>query len=356
MAASDRKRRCVILTEGQTHPTPAKTAAGFLRYCPQDAVALLDSTQAGRDSGELLGVGHGVPVIADLQTAKEKGANTLLIGITPAGGRLPESWRAIILQAIELQMDVISGLHEFLTEDQEFCKAALEHKVTLTDLRRPPDDLTVNRCRAAKTATFRVHTVGTDCNCGKKITAIEIHNALTAAGRQSEFLATGQTGILISGKGLAMDRVIADFVSGAAERLVLENQHNDFLLIEGQGSLTHPLYAGVTLSMLYGFSPQALILCHQYGREFMRGAPETPMPSLETMIGLYESICRPVFETKVVGVAINLMACTDDHHAMDEVKRVEDHLQLPATDVLRFGPAKLVDALLSHRVKMKPNS
>ena len=352
MAASEKKRRCVILTEGQTHPTPAKTAAGFLRYCSQDAVALLDSTQAGRDSGELLGVGYGVPILADLQTAKEKGANTLLIGITPAGGRLPESWRTLILQAIELGMNVISGLHEFLSKDKEFCQAAARHRVKITDLRQPPPDLTVNGCRAAKTAAFRIHTVGTDCNCGKKITAIEIHRALAGAGCRSEFLATGQTGILISGKGIAMDRVIADFVSGAAERLVLENQDNDYLLIEGQGSLTHPLYAGVTLGMLYGFSPQALILCHQYGRAFMRGAPETPMPALSTMIDLYERICRPVFATKVIGVALNLMTVADDHTALDEVKRVEDELQLPATDVVRFGPGKLVDALLAYQKKI----
>lgn len=346
MAAFKNKRRCVILTEGQTHPTPAKTAAGFLRYCPEQAVAVLDSEQAGRDCGDLLGIGHGIPIIADLVTAKEMGANTLLIGITPAGGQLPPAWRTLILQALTLGMDVISGLHTLLADDDTFRQVASQHQAQLIDLRRPPDDLTVNRCRAMKSKTFRIHTVGTDCNCGKKVTAIEVHRSLQAAGLNSEFIATGQTGILISGKGMAMDRVISDFVSGAAERLVLENEGFDFLVIEGQGSLTHPLYSGVTLGMLHGFAPQALLLCHQVGRPILRGTVDTPMPSLTTMIDLYERISAPVFPARVVGVALNLMALPDDDQAMKEILRVEEQCHLPATDVIRFGAEKLIQAIL----------
>jgi len=353
---SDQPRRCVILTEGQTHPTPAKTAAGFLRYCPEQAVALLDSQQAGRDSGELLGVGHGIPIVADVASAGRLGANTLLIGITPAGGQLPLAWRALILQAIHLNMDVISGLHTILSEDAEFQQAALDHGVRITDLRLPPKDLSVNRCRSAGSKTFRIHTVGIDCNCGKKVTALEVNRSLKNRGLRSEFIATGQTGILISGKGIAMDRVIADFISGAAEKLVLDNEAFDFLVIEGQGSLAHPLYSGVTLGMLHGFAPQALILCHQVGRTIMRGTADTPMPSLKTMIDLYERISAPVFPARVVGVALNLMTLTDEKQARDEVKRVEDQLQLPATDVIRFGADKLTDAALYFHQKGQVHS
>jgi uncharacterized NAD-dependent epimerase/dehydratase family protein len=347
--------RLVILTEGQTHPTPAKMAAGVLRFRPQDVVALLDSQKAGMDAAALMGVGQGIPIISDLALAHNIGANTLLLGITPAGGQLPTAWRQTILQAITLGMDVISGMHTFLNDDLEFKNAAASAEANLFDLRRTPDDLTVSQCRSALTSTFRIHTVGTDCNCGKKVTAIYIHRELQRRGLSSEFIATGQTGVLISGKGMALDRVIGDFISGAAERLVLENQIYDYLVIEGQGSLTHPLYAGVTLSMLYGFAPQALILCHQVDRSVMRGTPNTPVPSVQTMIDLYERITQPVYPARVLGIALNMMNITDDHAAREHVERTHKETGLPVTDVVRLGAANLVDAILQYQKEREPS-
>jgi uncharacterized NAD-dependent epimerase/dehydratase family protein len=246
-------------------------------------------------------------------------------------------------------MDVISGMHTFLNDDLEFKNAAARAGANLFDLRRTPDDLTVSHCRSALTPTFRIHTVGTDCNCGKKVTAIHIHRELQRRQLSSEFIATGQTGVLISGKGMALDRVIGDFISGAAERLILENQNYDYLVIEGQGSLTHPLYAGVTLSMLYGFAPQALILCHQVGRSVMRGTPKTPVPSPQTMIDLYERITRPVYPARVLGVALNMMDISDDRSAREQVEAMQEELHLPVTDVVRFGADNLVDAVLKFQ-------
>ena len=349
MAGFRNPLRLAILTEGQTHPTPAKMAAGVLRFRAQDVVALLDSQKAGLDTATLMGVGQGIPILADLSQAHAMGANTLLLGITPAGGQLPEAWRQTIHQAIHLGMDVISGMHTFLNEDREFSQAAALAGVTLFDLRRPPQDLTVSQCRSQLTRTFRIHTVGTDCNCGKKVTAIHIHRELQNRRLHAEFIATGQTGILISGKGIALDRVIADFCSGAAERLILENLQYDYLVLEGQGSLTHPLYAGVTLSMLYGFAPQALILCHQVGRTIMRGTPATPVPSLQTMIGLYEAITHPVYPARVVGIALNLMSVPDAGEAKDYVQQVQAETGLPATDVVRYGAGSLVDAITRYK-------
>ncbi len=337
--------RYVILTQGQTHPTPAKTAAGMLRYRRNAVIALLDSDQADRDAGELMGTGVGVPIVATLEQAIALGANALLIGITPPGGQLPLPWRAIILNAINHGLQVISGLHHFLSQDEEFSRAAQQHGVQLIDLRRVPDDLSVNKCRAAKLDNLRIHTVGTDCNCGKKITALELDRAMRERGLKSTFIATGQTGVLISGRGMAMDRVISDFVAGAAERLVLEAEDYDYLLIEGQGAITHPLYAGVTLSMLYGFAPQLLILCHPAGRTIMRGTPETPIAPLQEVRSLYEAITRPVYPARVIGVALNLMDFQDEN-ARREIERVEDEMNLPVTDVIRFGPEKLLDAIL----------
>jgi uncharacterized NAD-dependent epimerase/dehydratase family protein len=342
------EHKYVILTQGRTHPTPAKMAAGILRYHPERVAALLDNETAGRDTGEIMGVGRGIPIVGTLKEAIGMGANALLTGITPPGGQLPIEWRRLILEAIAAGLDVVSGLHTFLKEDEEFSGAARAHRVSLFDLRRPPDELTVNGCRAKSLANLRVHTVGTDCNCGKKVTALEIDQALRQQGERSTFIATGQTGILISGRGIALDRVISDFVAGAAERLVLENADYDYLIIEGQGSLVHPLYSGVTLGMLHGFMPQALILCHQLGRRIMRGSADTPVPTLETMIDLYERITLPVYPAKVIGIAINSME-VDESTARREIEETEKRLNLPATDVVRLGADKLARAVLDFR-------
>lgn len=341
------KRRFVILTEGNTHPTPGKTAAGVVRYRGDEVVALIDSTQAGGDTEALLGVGKGIPIVASLEEALPLRPDTLVIGISPAGGQLPPSWRANILQAIAHGLHVVAGLHVFLGDDPELAAHAQEQGVAIVDLRRVPEDLTVNKCRAQELHCFRVHTVGTDCNIGKKIVALEITKAMQQQGLNAVFVATGQTGIMISGRGMALDRVISDFVAGAAERLTLENADHRYLLIEGQGALTHPLYSGVTLSMLHGFAPQALILCHEYGRTIMRGSRDTPVPSLSKAIALYEAIAEPVFPTKVVAIALNLRVLSEAE-ARQEVERVERETGLPTADVVKFGANKLVEAILAY--------
>jgi uncharacterized NAD-dependent epimerase/dehydratase family protein len=337
--------RYLLLTEGQSHPTPAKMAAGLLRYRPESVVAILDSASAGQKAKDLFGVGGDIPVVGGLQEAASCKPNALVIGITPAGGRLPPEWRGIIIAAIRQGLDIISGMHSFLTDDAEFVELADRHGTRLVDLRKPPDDLSVNLCRAAVVDNFRIHTVGSDCNCGKKVTAIEIDRALREMGKDSVFIATGQSGILITGKGIAMDHVVSDFVSGTAERLVLENSEFDFQVIEGQGAITHPLYSGVTLSMLHGFVPHVLILCHQADRRFMRGTPDMPVPPLELLIDLYESVAQPIFPTKVVAVSLNTFFLTPEQ-ARREIDRLERLLRLPATDVVRFGAGKIMDAIL----------
>lgn len=341
------KKRYLILTEGNTQPTPAKTAMGMIRYRRDEVVALLDSTQAGRDAQELLGIGKGIPIVGSIRHALFLRPDVLLIGIAPAGGKLPDSWRSIILEAIQNGLDIVSGLHMFLSEDPEFAAAALKNRVSITDLRRPPKDLSVSQCLVKEQKCFRIHTVGTDVNCGKKVVAIELARALKEMGKDSEFIATGQTGILISGKGIAIDCVISDFVSGAAERLILEDANHDYLVIEGQGAITHPLYSGVTLGMLHGFAPQALILCHQLDRQIMRGSKDTPVLQPEEIILLYESIAKPVFPTKVIGIALNLRPLSVEE-ARQEVEDMENRVGLPTTDVLKFGAKKLIQAILTY--------
>ncbi len=346
------EHRCLVLTQGQTHPTPAKLAAALLRYKPETIVALLDSENAGRDAFELMQTGKGIPIIATLADALPLHPDTLILGITPSGGQLPDSWRAIIMQAIRAGLDIVSGLHTFLNEDQEFTAAAQRYHVQLVDLRKPPDNLTVNKCRARRTHTFRILTVGTDCNCGKKVAAIEIDRTLRACGCNSVFVATGQSGILLSGRGIALDRVVSDFVAGAAEQLILDNEQYDYLCLEGQGAVTHPLYSGVTSSMLHGFMPQALILCHQPDRIIMRGTADIPVAPVKDMIRLYEAITAPVYPARVVGIALNLMAYPDSA-VQDMISATEKNTGLPVTDVIRYGAGKLVEAILEFEKKLK---
>src|SRR6185295_7558868 len=261
-------RRIIILTEGHTEPHAGKTAACVIRYRGDDVVALLDSTQAGKTSGDLLGVGN-TPIIAKLDDAPD--ANTLLLGIAPPGGKIPAPWRAIILDAISRRkMNVVSGLHDFLNDDPEFSKAAKESGVTLTDVRKNTEK-SIARRKGLRPDCLRVHAVGHDCSIGKMVVSVEVTNGLKKRGHDAKSIATGQTGIMVEGDGLPLDCVVADFVSGGAEKLILQNQHHDIVLVEGQGSLVHPSYSGVTLSLLHGCAPQALILCYEVLRETVTG-------------------------------------------------------------------------------------
>ena len=345
-------RRFVIITEGQSHPTPAKMAAGLLRYRSKEVAAILDSTNKGKTAGQLFGAGGDIPVIGSLDEAEKFHPDSFLIGITPAGGKLPAEWREVILEAIRRKMDIYSGMHTLLCDDAEFVAAAKLHSIKLTDLRKPPDDLSVNTCQAPFSSTFRIHTVGSDCNCGKKVTALEMQKFMELKGLNSAFIATGQTGILISGKGIAMDHVISDYVAGAAERLVLENADADYLVIEGQGAIAHPLYSGVTCSMLHGFAPQVLILCHQVDRKIMRGTPNVPVPPLNKLIELYEKLTEYFFPAKIVGIALNTTSVPVDR-AAEIIAQTESALGLPATDVIRFGPEKIVQACLEYQNRQR---
>ena len=328
-------------------PTPhtAKTAVCVIRYRPDEVVAVLDRGARGKTSGELLGVGGAIPVVAALGDAPA--ANTLLLGIAPPGGRIPPAWRQIVLEAIGRGMTVISGLHEFLADDPEFAAAAARQGAALVDLRRNDERDVANR-RGIRAECLRIHTVANDCSCGKMVTAVEVARGLQRVGVDAQFVATGQTGMLVAGSGCAVDRVIADFVAGAAEKLVLANQHHDVILLEGQGSLFHPRYSGVTLSLLHGAMPHGLIVCYEMGRKTVGGMPEVPLPPLGKVIEFYEAAANIMHPCRAIGVAVNGMKFADDAVAA-ECARVEQEFQLPACDVLRHGPEKLVEAVRGMR-------
>ncbi|MBI2559632.1 MAG: DUF1611 domain-containing protein [Planctomycetes bacterium] len=338
-------RRMIILTEGHLGVFDSKTATSVIRYRSEEVVAVLDSTCAGKKLEEFIGVGKGIPIVGSVNEALKFKPTVLLIGIAPPGGALPLEWRRYILDAISHGLDIISGLHTYLGEDPEFARLASEKKVTISDVRKPPEDLPIGTGKAKDVFATKILTVGTDCNIGKMVTSIEITCLAKEQGINACFVATGQTGIMIEGSGIAVDRVIADFIAGAAEQLVLERAHYDLLLIEGQGSLNHPAYSGVTLGLLHGSVPDGLILCHQPGRNAIRRY-NFPIPPLLEMINMYENISKPVHPCKVLGISLNCYGISN-REARKAVDETEEETNLPTTDPIMFGSAKLLEPISS---------
>jgi len=338
-------RKLVVLTEGYTEPHAAKTASCLVRYRRDEVVALLDSTEQGKTAHDLLGVGQDVPIVGTLAEAPE--ANTLLLGIAPPGGKIPDAWRGVILQAISRGMDVIAGLHDFLSDDPEFVKAAERHRVTLTDVRKN-DETDIARRTGIRDDCLRILTVGHDCSVGKMVTTMELANGLNRAGQDAHFIATGQTGILVSGDGCPVDRVIADFVSGAVEKMLLKHQHHDILLVEGQGSLVHPSYSGVTLGLMHGAVPHALVLCYEIGRKTVTGLEHLEIPPLAKIKELNEIMASVFQPCPVIGISVNSRG-VDAQTAELERQRVSAEFGLPVADVIRNGPDELVDAIVRFK-------
>jgi uncharacterized NAD-dependent epimerase/dehydratase family protein len=345
------ERRIVILTDGHTNPSSAKTASCVVRYKTNEVVALYDSTQPGKTSGELLGVGGSIPVIDKLADAP--GANTLLIGIAPSGGKLPPAWRKVLLEAVDRGMNLVSGLHDFLANDAEIAAAAAKKGVEIYDVRKNNERDVSNR-RGLREDCLRIHTVGQDCSVGKMLTSVELTIGLKKRGYDAKFIATGQTGIMIEGDGCPVDCVVSDFVNGAVEKLVLANQHHDILLIEGQGSLSHPRYSAVTLGLLHGCVPQGMIMVYEAGRKNVSGMDYIPLVPLTKLVEVNEMMASLAMPSKVIGVAMNSRLLSPED-AEQERERVRGELGLPVCDVIRHGPDDLVEAIISYRQKLFPH-
>ncbi|HET7678254.1 MAG TPA: DUF1611 domain-containing protein [Candidatus Limnocylindrales bacterium] len=342
-----RRHRLVILAEGEFGETGSKTAMGVIRYGPHELAAVIDSTRAGRDVSEWL-PGHPAPVVASLAEALPRRPTALLLGTAPAGGKLPAAWRATVLQAIEAGLDVINGLHVFLGDDPEFAAAAERKRVTITDHRRPPERMEVAAGRSHLPGKRVILTVGTDCALGKMSVALELRDAARAAGLPAVFVATGQTGIMIEGWGVAVDRVIADFLQGTCEWLVEQAEAmGDWIIVEGQGSLDHPAYSSVTLGLIHGCTPHAMVMVHQAGREFHHGWEErgSRCPPLVPFIRLHEEVAGLVAPSVVAAVALNTSLLADEAVARRAIAEVAEETGLPTDDPYRFGGERLMAAL-----------
>jgi uncharacterized NAD-dependent epimerase/dehydratase family protein len=346
-------RKIAILAEGYFSLDASKTATGVIRYSRDEVVAVIDSTKAGQDAAQALGVdlGKGIPIVSDINTALSYQPDALLIGIAPHGGNLPNEWRWQLLTAIENGLDIINGLHTFLSEDEELRTAAQKRGVTLWDVRLPPNKRLVSSYTPHRPSSRTILTVGSDCSTGKMTTTLELNREAQRRGLNSAFVATGQTGIMIAGNGLPIDHIISDFVAGMVEEMVLDSaREHDWVFVEGQGALNHPGYSSVTLGLIHGSLPDAMIFCHKAGSTALWRYDNCPFPPLSRMIEINEDAVNWLHHkhnSKVVGISL-MTYHLSEAEARDEAKRVEDEIGLPTTDVLRFGPDKLMDALSRH--------
>lgn len=346
-------KKIVILAEGSFELHYGKTATGVIRYGRDEVVAVIDSTKAGQDVAQALGVdlGRGIPVISNIQEAFQYQPDTLLIGIAPQGGSLPDAWRGQLLAAMENGLDLVNGLHVFFSEDAELQAAAQKYGVTIWDVRRPPDKRLVSSYVPHRAGSHTILAVGSDCATGKMTAMLEMNREAHNRGLGSDFVATGQTGIMISGNGLPVDRIISDFVAGMVEEMILDfTSKYDWVFVEGQGALNHPGYSPVTLGLIHGALPDAMIFCHKAGSTGIEGYNNCPFPPFKRMLEINEDAVNwlhPQHKSKVVGISV-VTPHLSEQRAIDEIKKLEDETGLPATDIWRFGPAKLMDALIAH--------
>jgi uncharacterized NAD-dependent epimerase/dehydratase family protein len=344
-----RQHRFLIIADGAFGPLTSKTANSCLRYFPERIVAVFDRTEAGKTAHDVLGWGGAIPVVGDFAQGLALGPSAILVGIAPVGGQLPDEWRDWLKLAIERGLEIWSGLHTFIGDDPEIGPLARTRGVRIHDVRKPPPGLPVADGRAAEVDAYVILTVGSDCNVGKMTAQLQLRDELVRRGHRARFVATGQTGIFIEGWGIAVDAVVADFVAGAAEQLVLEGaKEADIVLVEGQGSVIHPGYSGVTLGLLHGSCPDGLILCHQSTRDYIGDyhgrAPWVKIPPLKELVGIYERAAAPVRPTRVLGICLNTFDLSE-REAGAAVARAALETGLPVTDPVRFDPGPLVDAI-----------
>jgi uncharacterized NAD-dependent epimerase/dehydratase family protein len=342
-------KRYLVLAEGRSHdPHYGKTARGVVHYGSDPVVAILDSTHAGETY-------RGIPVVATVNDALCFDPTTAIVGVATQGGRFPPEWRDLLKSCIAKGLDVENGLHEFLSDDAEMAELARRHGVELRDLRKPPPDLSVPTGENLRVDAKVVLTVGSDCAIGKKTVAVELDREARRRGIASQFVPTGQTGIAIAGWGIAVDAVVADFLAGAAERLVVEGARRggELLFVEGQGSIVHPMYSGVTLGLIHGSAPHAYVLCHRAGETEIEGSPGHPIPPLRDLVELHERISLPARPARVACIALNTQRL-DDAAARTAAAEAEEETGLPADDPVRFGAGKLVDAVLAVLEEMGP--
>ena len=311
-----------------------KVAKGVRDWRPEFAVGQLRLPGCKADLG--------IPDMT-IEEAREAGAETMIIGVANRGGLISESWKEIMLKALDSGFDLASGLHKLLRNDPALAAAAKENGQQLFDVRVPQHEYPI--ATGEKRTGKRCLAVGTDCSVGKMYTALAMEREMRERKMNVDFRATGQTGILITGEGIPLDAIVADFMAGAVEWLTPDNEPDHWDLIEGQGSLFHVSFSGVTMALIHGGQPDALILCHEPTRTHMRGVPAFQLPTLEAVRDLSLQAARIVNpKCEAIGISINTAALSDDE-ALSYLSEVEKRMGLPTVDPYRHGAGRLVDAL-----------
>ena len=312
----------------------AKVAQGIRDWRPEVALGQFRMEGCRADLG--------IPDMT-LEEAKAAGVRTVVVGVANRGGVIAPAWKEVLARALEMGFDLASGLHRLLREEPELRAAAERNGRVLHDVRVPSVQYPI--ADGKKRRGKRCLAVGTDCSAGKMYTALAMDREMQARGMKVTFRATGQTGILITGDGVPLDAVVADFMAGSIEWLTPDNDEDHWDLIEGQGSLYHPSYSGVTLALLHGGQPDALILCHEPTRTHLRGLPHYGLPSLETLRDTALHLARVVNpDCQAVGISVNTQHLSEED-ARAYCEELERQMELPAVDPFRHGAARLVDAL-----------
>ena len=339
--------RYLIYADGQFGTPASKTGNSVIRYSASNVAAVLDSKQAGKTVSAVLGFGGDIPIVGSIDDAISLGADALLVGIATHGGGFSPELRAAIHYAIDHGLEIWNGLHSFVSADPELVTLARVRGVALHDVRRPPDHLPVGTGRVRDIDSTVILAVGTDANIGKMTVMLQLRTALAARGVRAGFAPTGQTGIFIEGWGLCVDAVVADFIAGAAEEVTIQASRDaDIVLVEGQGSILHPGYSGVSLGLLHGSVPHAMIACHQPTRETFRHNAWLRIPPLRDVIELHEAIAAPLRVARTIGVSLNTSDLSDDA-ARAVIEQTARETGLPTTDPVRYDTQPLVDAVMA---------
>lgn len=342
------KNKVIIYAQDAFGGESAKTAIGFIRYGLCETVAVIDRKLSGKTVGEVLQNSSSIPIFESIEKAKNHrpDADVLLIGIATVGGQFPIEWLPEMQKAMKCKLNIVNGLHDFLSDIPEINEVAYKEKVFVWDVRKITTKFPIANTLLLDYPIQIVLTVGTDGAIGKMTVALELTKAAKLINKAAKFIATGQTGMMISGEGVPIDAIKGDFMAGAIEQEVVKaaKENVEIAFVEGQGSILHPGWSGVTLALLHGCLPHKLILCHKFDRKYLRNT-RVKIESLNNFIKIYEDISLPLRKTKVVGIGLNTFGL-NENEAMNEIKQIEDETGLPVDDPVKFFGRKLLKTCL----------
>ena len=345
----DRTKKIAVYMEGAVLGVGGKMGIGVLCYSPNPIVCVVDSQTVGKDIGALSGVPRSAPIVGSISAAIELGAEVLILGIAPPGGLIPPDWFPVIDEAVAGGLSIVNGLHDLLGPRYPALNQGPGSSQFIWDIRIEPKGLQPGTAKAAALSCKRVLLIGTDMNVGKMTAGLEIARVSREWGVNTEFVATGQIGITVTGAGVPLDAIRVDFASGSIEREVLaaSDRGAELVVVEGQGALIHP-GSTANLPLLRGSCPTHLILCHRAGQDHLTYLKDIKIPNLRQYIDLYESLataCGAFPRPTTVGVALNTFHVKQDQESQDACAEIEARLGIPCVDPIRHGPDRLVTAL-----------